>query len=231
MTHESFPNEIRFIASAVAVGAAIGGLTIGSLNGCEKTDKVGKSGEVIASDISSRLKPDGKLPVAAAIIAVDRGVHFRYTPVKYDTSNASLTSGNRTSDNPEIINVFDSTLSDPTILVRPIEVKNETRISSKDPICWLGGLQSKKLVWVGVNDETKKHLHFYQRPNSDQTLPDFTQEITVTKVDPYDGIVFKSDGYQASAGLIRSAEANNRDPYLDALKQEGYKEVHPQIDC
>jgi hypothetical protein len=218
----------RLAAPFLVAGVAIFGVNKG-FDYLNEPEKVGSSGDAISQDISERLQPGKELDVAATIITVASGVNYRRTPVKIDTSNRTMVNGNKISDEP--IDLSDNTLVQPTVLIRPALVKNETRFNNDDPKCWIGGLQNDQMVWVGLNKETIAGVHFYQRPQ-DGELPAFQQTIEVKEVTSDEGVIFDAGDHNASAALIRPSSEN--DPYIDALKQDGYEEVSfsdIDIDC
>jgi hypothetical protein len=212
--------ESKVLAGALVAAALLFAGKV-AVDANKSPDNVVTSAKAVASRVSHELKPGKDVEVAAAIIAVDGGVNFRSSPVLLNTNNAQMVTGNNIYANPDTPNAY---LSSPTILVRPMVVKNENRLSDHDPEYWLAGLQDDRLVWVGLNDETKQHMQAYQLPESGGEMPDFTDSVTVDYVSPGSGIVFQSSGYMASAGLIRES-IGNQDPYLLRMQEAGYQEV------
>lgn len=186
-------------------------------------DSVVANAQAVAARVSRELRPSKDVDVAAAIITVDGGVNFRSSPVVVNPNNNQLTTGNMINGASED-DIIKGSLSGPTILVRPVVIKNEDQLSADDPEYWLAGLEDDRLVWIGVNDDTIEHMHAYQRSLSNGNLPAFTESIQVNYVSQGDGIVFQSDGYTASAGLIRPSTGTN-DPYLQSMQAMGYQEV------
>ncbi len=217
MINPNVSRKNRLLGSAIAL--AVGGLTIGACNEFTKPDRISSAADNIARNVQENLKPGNKIDVATAVVSVDAGVNFRSTPVKINTNNSALISGNNITNDET-----DDTLTKPTILVRPLIVKNETRFTDSDPKYWLGGIQRDRVVWIGMNDETRDKVHVFQRQKTDGERPELIESITVDTVSQQDGITFDMGGYAASAGLIRPSEGLS-DPFMQAKAAEGYSEI------
>lgn len=211
------------IAATVAVIAALTASKI-AIDALKDPSDVASSAEAVATRVEHKLKAGENIDVVAGIIQVDEGVNFRSSPVVIDTNNTALITGNTINGTAEE-DIIDDTLSGPTILVRPVIVKNEEQLSDDAPEYWLAGLQDENLVWIGVNDETKQHMTAYQLPEEDGGMPSLISSVTVDHISTNAGIVFQSSGYMASSGLIREAPAGQDDPYLLSMQQKGYEEV------
>jgi hypothetical protein len=194
-----------------------------ALNSNTEPDSAVANAEAVAARVAHELGPNKDIEVAAAIIEVDGGVNFRSSPVVLNTNNNQMVTGNVINEASED-DITEGALSHPTILVRPVVIRNEDQLSDDDPDYWLAGLEDDKLVWVGVNQDTAEHMHAYQRPLDDGNMPGFTDNVHIDYVRQDTGIVFQSDGYVASAGLIRPATGTN-DPYLLSMQAMGYQEV------
>ncbi len=208
-------------AAAVLVAGALLFAGKAALDANKSPDNAVTSAQAVATRVEHELTPGKDIDVIAGIIKVDGGVNFRSSPVVLNTNNTQLVYGNVIQDS---LDDADSFLAGPTVLVRPVVVKNESRLSENDPEYWLAGLQDEKLVWVGLNDETKQYMQAYQLPGPDGTMPSLTDSITVSHISPGAGIVFESTGYMASAGLIREV-TGDQDPYLLHLQEAGYQEA------
>lgn len=223
------PNSARRNLSPVPVAiavAAVATLGVSAYKDFTKPDRVIGSGKEIAANIEKRLKPGKQLPVAAAILAVDAGVNYRSTPVKVNTANNAWITGNKVSEGGSLLSDADK-LEKPTILVRPIMVENKERFTKDDPRYWFGGLVNNKVVWIGLNEETRDKIHVYSRLQDQDNTGEksLKSSITVQGVDSDYGVSFDAGGYTAAAAEIMSSTGEN-DPYLTAIQQNlGFREV------
>lgn len=218
MNSPEYRANTALVLVTVALLAGVGKVAV---DANKSPDNAVTNAQAVATRVEHELKTGEDIDVVAGIIKVDGGVNFRSCPIVVNTNNNQLVTGNVIQDN---LGSADSFLGGPTVLVRPMLIKNEDQLSDSDPEYWLAGLQDDQLVWVGIDDETKQYMQAYQLPGEDGSMPSFTDSITIDRITPNAGIVFASTGYMASAGLIRPV-TGDQDPYLLHLQEAGYQEV------
>lgn len=211
------------IAATLAVVATLAASKL-AVDALKDPSDAASGAEAVATQVEHELKAGEDINVIAGIIQVDGGVNFRSSPVVINTNNTAFITGNAINpDSGE--DYIDDSLSGPTVLVRPVIVKNENQLSDGDPEYWLAGLQDENLVWIGVNEETKEHMTAYQLPGEDGEMSPLVESVEVDHISTSEGIVFQSSGYMASSALIREAPEGENDPYILSMQAQGYHEV------